>query len=78
MKEEIEDSCHEKGQTPEEQWQKLSDLKMTSLEGYSRYETKFVELWGLWVASLGEGEAVPNFLKKDKFLVGLYEPFARR
>ena len=48
--------CYQKGHTPKEQWQKLSDLKMTSLEGYTRYESKFVEIWNLWVASLGEGE----------------------
>ena len=50
---------------------------MTSLEGYSRYETKFVELWGLWVASPREGEATPNLLKKDKSLVGLCEPLCK-
>ena len=47
---------------------------MTSLEGFSKYETKFIELWGLWLASLGEGEAAPDFLKKDKFMLGLCEP----
>ena len=69
---------YQKGHTPEERWQKLSDLKMTSLEGYSKYEAKFVELWGLWVASLGEGEGAPDFLKKDKFLVGLCEPLRKK
>ena len=46
---------YRKGHTPEEQWQKLFDLRMSSIEGLSRYETKFVELWGLWIASVGEG-----------------------
>ena len=69
---------YQKGQTPEERWQKLSDLKMTSLEGYTRYETRFVELWNLWVASLGEGGAAPDFLKKDKFMAGLCEPLREK
>ena len=37
-----------------------------------------MELWGLWVASLGEGEAARKFLKKDKFLVGLCEPLCKK
>ena len=36
---------YQKGKTPEERWQKLFDLRMTSLEGFSKYETKFVKLW---------------------------------
>ena len=56
----------------------LTDLKMVSLEGYSKYESKFEELWGLWVALLGEGIGAPDFLKKDRFLTGLCEPLREK
>ena len=51
---------------------------MISLEGLSRYETKFVELWGLWITSLGEGQGALDFLKKDKFMLGLCEPLREK
>ena len=44
-----------RGDSLEEWLLKLANLKMTLLKGYSRYETKFEEIWGLWVALLGEG-----------------------
>ena len=35
------------------------------------YESKFVDLWGRWVALLRQGEVAPDFLKKDWFVAGL-------
>ena len=56
------------GETSEKLWQKLRELKQGGLLEYATYESKFVDLWERWVASLGEGEGAPDFLKKDRFL----------
>ena len=29
-------------------------------------------MWAQWIASLLEGEGVPNFLQKEKFMAGLF------
>ena len=51
---------------------------MTSMEGYTRYETKLEEFWGLWIAALREGPRAPDFLKKDRFLNGFCEPVCKK
>ena len=57
--------------TPEKLWQKLTCLQHDNLASYSAYEAQFVKLWTEWEASLNEGERAPNFLQKERFLVGL-------
>ena len=69
---------YQKIQTPKERWMQLTGLKMVSLEGYLKYESKSEELWGPWVASLGEGVGASDFLKKDVFLAGLCEPLREK
>ena len=59
------------GNNPEELWQRLSSLSQAALDSYQAYETHFLTLWAQWELSLPEGEGVPDFLKKEKFLVGL-------
>ena len=49
----------------------MSSLWQVALDSYQAYETHFLTLWAQWELSLQEGEGVPNFLKKEKFLVGL-------
>ncbi|MCO5590917.1 hypothetical protein L7F22_044893 [Adiantum nelumboides] len=53
-------------------WRQLLELRQTSLNDYRIYEEKFSNLWEKWCASLGEGERVPECLKKNCFLAGLY------
>ena len=38
---------------------------------YLAYEAQILKLWSEWEASLPKGEREPNFLKKERFLVGL-------
>ena len=56
---------------PEELWQRLSSLTQSALDSYQAYETHFLILWPQWKLSLPEGDEVPDFLKKEKFLAGL-------
>ena len=53
-------------------WQLLSRLKQEGLGDYSSYESKFVDFWGRWIASLRPGEVAPDFLKKEQFVAGLW------
>ena len=62
----------------EDLWKKLQDLHQDSLMEYRLYEDMFVKLWDKWEASLGEGEKVPDCLKKDCFLDGLYPLFREK
>ena len=39
---------------------------------YASYESKFVDLWGRWIALLRTGEVAPHFLKKERFMAGLW------
>ena len=48
------------------------------MHDYATYEAKFQEIWAHWAASLGRGEGAPNFLKKDRFLAGLYLPLREK
>ena len=57
--------------TLEKMWQKLTCLQQDNLASYLPYEAQFLKLWAEWEASLGEGERAPNFLQKERFLVGL-------
>ena len=57
--------------SPEKIWQKLTYLQQSTVESYSVYESQFLKLWVDWETSLPEGEGAPNFLKKERFLVGL-------
>ncbi|MCO5559069.1 hypothetical protein L7F22_012661 [Adiantum nelumboides] len=54
-----------------EMWRKLSKLQQASPDSYSKYETQFLKLWTQWENSIPEGERAPNFLQKERFLVGL-------
>ncbi|MCO5567935.1 hypothetical protein L7F22_021631 [Adiantum nelumboides] len=57
---------------PEHLWHKISSLHQATSRTYLTYESQFLRLWAEWEASLAEGERAPNFLKKEKFLAGLF------
>ena len=57
--------------SPKRLWQKLIYLHQDAIGSYLAYEAKFLKLWAEWEASLPEGEKVPNFLQKERFLAGL-------
>ncbi|MCO5554205.1 hypothetical protein L7F22_007733 [Adiantum nelumboides] len=60
------------GDTPENLWKQLLQHRQGSLGDYNTYESKFTNLWERWAASLqGQGGA-PNFLKRDKFVEGMF------
>ncbi|MCO5552923.1 hypothetical protein L7F22_006442 [Adiantum nelumboides] len=60
------------GDTPENLWKQLLQHCQGSLGDYNTYESKFTNLWERWAASLqGQGGA-PNFLKRDKFVEGMF------
>ncbi|MCO5601041.1 hypothetical protein L7F22_055158 [Adiantum nelumboides] len=60
------------GDTPENLWKQLLRHRQGSLGDYNTYESKFTNLWERWAASLqGQGGA-PNFLKRDKFVEGMF------
>ncbi|MCO5580503.1 hypothetical protein L7F22_034371 [Adiantum nelumboides] len=60
------------GNTPENLWRQLLQHRQGSLGDYNTYESKFTNLWERWAASLqGQGGA-PNFLKRDKFVEGMF------
>ncbi|MCO5611422.1 hypothetical protein L7F22_065675 [Adiantum nelumboides] len=52
--------------------------KEGSLFEYNVYELQFVELWERWVELLRLGKAAPDFLKKDRFVVGLCSPLREK
>ena len=56
---------------PEKLWQKLTFLQQDSIGSYSAYEAQFLKLWREWEVTLPEGERVPSFLQKERFLAGL-------
>ena len=66
------------GTTSEKLWQRLRELKQGGLLEFATYESKFVDLWERWVASLEEGEGAPDFLKKDRFIEGLWSPLKEK
>ena len=47
----------------------LLGLKHKGLGDYAFYESKFVDLWGRWIASLRPGEVAP---KKELFMARLW------
>ncbi|MCO5593839.1 hypothetical protein L7F22_047857 [Adiantum nelumboides] len=57
---------------PEHLWHRISSLHQATSRTYLTYELQFLRLWAEWEASLAEGERAPNFLKKEKFLAGLF------
>ncbi|MCO5602547.1 hypothetical protein L7F22_056680 [Adiantum nelumboides] len=57
---------------PEHLWHRISSLHQATSRTYLTYEAQFLRLWAEWEASLAEGERAPNFLKKEKFLAGLF------
>ncbi|MCO5556816.1 hypothetical protein L7F22_010369 [Adiantum nelumboides] len=57
---------------PEHLWHRISSLHQATSRTYLTYESQFLRLWTEWEASLAEGERAPNFLKKEKFLAGLF------
>ena len=66
------------GNSSEKLWQLLTELKQRSLFEYATYESRFVDLWERWVASLQEGGVAPDFLKKDRFIAGLWAPLKEK
>ena len=46
-------------------------LQQDAIGSYLAYEAQLLKLWAEWDASLPEGEKPPNFLQKERFLVGL-------
>ncbi|KAH7425235.1 hypothetical protein KP509_11G045600 [Ceratopteris richardii] len=61
-----------KRETPEGLWQQLLSLRQVNLEDFSNYESKFQCIWNNWEASLGANEVAPQFLKRDRFISGLF------
>ena len=59
-------------------WQLLSRLKQEGLGDYASYESKFGDLWGRWIASLRPGEVAPDFLKKKRFMAGLWPSLSEK
>ncbi|MCO5569774.1 hypothetical protein L7F22_023489 [Adiantum nelumboides] len=57
---------------PEHLWHRISSLHQATSRTYLTYESQFLRLWAEWEASLAEGERARNFLKKEKFLAGLF------
>lgn len=57
-------------ETPEKLWQQLLSLQQKNLFDYDVYEGKFQSIWAKWVASIGGVD--PDFLKKDRFIDGLF------
>ncbi|MCO5596325.1 hypothetical protein L7F22_050386 [Adiantum nelumboides] len=57
---------------PEHLWHRISSLHQATSRTYLTYESQFLRLCAEWEASLAEGERAPNFLKKEKFLAGLF------
>ncbi|MCO5591587.1 hypothetical protein L7F22_045574 [Adiantum nelumboides] len=63
---------YDQGDTLENLWKQLLRHHQASLGDYNTYESKFTNLWERWAASLqGQGGA-PNFLKRDKFVEGMF------
>ena len=60
------------GTSLERLWQLLLGLKQEGLGDYASYESKFVDLWGQCIASLRPREVAPDFLKKERFMAGLW------
>ena len=56
----------------EELWRELSSLHQQHLRDYERYESTFIVLWDRWSRTLPRGQQAPEFLKKDKFIGGLF------
>ncbi|MCO5599143.1 hypothetical protein L7F22_053243 [Adiantum nelumboides] len=67
-----------RGVTSKHLWQLLTNLKQDGLHEYASYESKFVDLWGRWVASLRQGDVALDFLKKDRFIAGLWPPLKEK
>ena len=53
-------------------WQLLSRLKQEGLGDYALYKSKFVNLWGQWIAWLRPRKVSPDFLKKERFVAELW------
>ena len=63
-----------RGDTPEGVWTLLLQHRQLDLQSYSQYESSFIELWGRWDRSLANAGAAPAFLKRDRFVAGLFTP----
>ena len=50
------------GDNPQELWQKISLLQLTSLVTDHEYVSNFLKLWTQWVTSLPKGEQAPKSL----------------
>ncbi|MCO5610908.1 hypothetical protein L7F22_065152 [Adiantum nelumboides] len=60
------------GNTPENLWKQLLRHRQGSLGDYNTYESKFTNIWERWAASLQSQGGAPNFLKRDKFVEGMF------
>ncbi|MCO5570300.1 hypothetical protein L7F22_024018 [Adiantum nelumboides] len=60
------------GDTPKNLWKQLLQHCQGSLGDYNTYESKFTNLWERWAASLQGQSGAPNFLKRDKFVEGMF------
>ena len=56
----------------EELWRELTNLHQQHIRDYKRYESTLKALWDRWNRTLLRGQQTPKFLKKDKFLGGLF------
>ncbi|MCO5613510.1 hypothetical protein L7F22_067787 [Adiantum nelumboides] len=63
---------YSQGNTPKNLWKQLLQNRQGSLGDYNTYETNFTNLWERWVASLQSQGGAPNFLKRDKFVEGMF------
>ena len=45
---------------------------------YAAYKSKFVDLWGWWIALLRPGEVAPDFLKKERFMAGWWPSLSEK
>ena len=66
------------GTSSERLWQLLSGLKQEGLGDYASYESKFVDLWGWWIAALRPGEVALDLLKKEKFMARLWPSLSEK
>ena len=45
---------------------------------YALYESKFVDLWGRWISLLRLGEVATDYLKKERFMAGLWPSLSEK
>lgn len=53
-------------------WQEIVAHRQKNLEDYLSYKQEFLRLWTLWLRSLPNPGDGAEFLKKERFIAGLY------